>query len=71
MTDTIRYNLKLLELTGSLDESDHAAYVRQLVAVLACDQSDGHSRKWARAWLEEIKCQHEMLARLNQVPAAV
>ena len=71
MTDTIGYHLRLLEATGRLDDTGSPVYVRQLAAALSCDQSNGYTKKWARSWLDEIKYQHELVARLNRTPAPV
>jgi hypothetical protein len=71
MTDPIKYHLTMLEVTGKLDDTDSAAYIRQLAAILACDQSCGYTKKWARSWLDEIKHQQELVSRLRRIPVAV
>jgi hypothetical protein len=36
-------------------DTETALYVRQLEAILACDQSDGYLKKWAEDRLRELK----------------
>jgi hypothetical protein len=40
-------------------DTETTLYVRQLEAILACDQSDGYLKKWAEDRLEELKYQIE------------
>ena len=50
---------------------EHAMYVRELQTILACDQSDGYLKKWAKDWLEEIEHQEKLVADLKKVRALI
>ena len=50
---------------------EHAMYVRELQVILACDQSDGYLKRWAKDRLEEIEHQAKLVANLKRAPALV
>ena len=50
---------------------EHTVYVSELRAILACDQSDGYLKKWAKDWLEEIEHQTKLVADLKKHPVLV
>jgi hypothetical protein len=67
----IKFHLTLYDVTGSADDSYSSEYVCLLAAAIACDASKGHTKKWARSWLDEIRHQREMVNRLERIPAAI
>jgi hypothetical protein len=71
LRDEIKFHLALYDVTGSTDDRQSAEYICQLATILACGQGDNHTKKWARAWLDEIKCQREMAYRVARVPAVI
>jgi hypothetical protein len=42
--------------------------LRELRAILACDQSDGYLKERARYWIEVIECHATMAADLTRIP---
>ena len=46
-------------------------YLRELQAILACDQSDGYLKARAKYWIEAIEHQAKLLADLKKVPVLV
>lgn len=50
---------------------EHDVCVRELRAILACDQSDGYLKKRAKYWIEEIEHQAKLLADLKKVPVLI
>ncbi|MGA9047624.1 MAG: hypothetical protein WB588_01370 [Dehalococcoidia bacterium] len=45
-----------------------AVYVRELRAILACDQSDGYLKKWTSDQLDKIERQASLVTDLGKVP---
>jgi hypothetical protein len=46
-------------------------YMRELQAILACDQSDGYLKARAKYRIEAIEFQAKLLADLKRVPVLV
>jgi hypothetical protein len=45
--------------------------IRELRAILICDQSDGYLKERARYWIEVIEHNTRLVADPNKVPALV
>ena len=52
-------------------ETGQDAYIRELQAILACDQSDGYLKQRAQYWIESIEYQAKLLSDLQRVPVLV
>ena len=50
---------------------EHAVYVSELQTMLACDQSDGYLKKWAKDRLESVEHQAQSVADLKKVPVLI
>ena len=62
----------LNEMLGGLYmDIEHAVYVSELQTMLACDQSDGYLKKWAKDRLESVEHQAQSVADLKKVPALI
>jgi len=51
-------------------DSDNTVYVQELKAILACEQSDGYLKMWAKERLEEIQYQVEFIPPPSKVLVA-
>lgn len=52
-------------------DNDTVLYLRQLEAILACDQSDGYLKKWAQDEHEQILNQIELTSPPPKILVAV
>ncbi|MHB8086427.1 MAG: hypothetical protein ACYDHZ_11440 [Dehalococcoidia bacterium] len=50
---------------------EHTKYVSELLAILACDQSDSYLKKWAEDQLQKIEHQAKLSADLEKTPVPV
>jgi hypothetical protein len=52
-------------------DTDTVLYLRQLEAILVCDQSDGYLKKWAQDKREEIQNQIKLTPQPPKILVAV
>jgi len=52
-------------------DTETRLYVRQLEAILACDQSDGYLKQWAEDRLKELKYAPEFIPLTDKALVAV
>jgi len=59
-------------MVGGLNmNTERDVYMRELQAIIACDQSDGYLKQRAKFWIEAIEYQAKLLADLQRVPVLV
>jgi len=51
--------------------TEHVVHRRELQVILACDQSDGYLKKWAKCQLEKIEHHAKLVADAKRTPALV
>ncbi len=56
---------------SNIVHTDTPLYIRELEAIVACNQSDGYLKKWAEERLEEMHCKIKHIAPQTKIFVAV